>query len=69
MDERIFSYIIIAIFFVVVVTLGIWFSTRAKKGSDAFILAGRQAPWIIVAGSIFATWVNTATLIGYGGTG
>ncbi len=69
MDEMIFAYIFIALFFIVMVGLGIWFTRRAKTGSDAFILAGRQAPWFIVAGSIFATWVNTATLLGYGGTG
>ncbi|MEI3361705.1 MAG: hypothetical protein V8R75_03515 [Oscillospiraceae bacterium] len=32
-------------------------------------MAGRKAPLLIVAGSLFATWVSSATVMGYAGSG
>jgi SSS family solute:Na+ symporter len=69
MDEKIFALIIIFSFFSAMIGIGVWFSKRSSQNSDEYILAGRQAPLFIVIGSIFATWVNSATLMGYGGTG
>lgn len=51
--------------------VGFFFSRREKvaDSSDNYILAGRRAPLFIVAGSFFATFVSTGTLVGYAGTG
>lgn len=69
MNEKIFAILVIIIFYAVMIAIGLWFSKRSSENSDEYILAGRKAPLIIVIGSIFATWVNSATLMGYGGTG
>lgn len=40
-----------------------------KKDSKDFILAGRSVPLWLVVGGIIATLINSATLLGYGGSG
>lgn len=40
-----------------------------KKDSKDFILAGRSVPLFLVVGGIIATLINSATLLGYGGSG
>ncbi|MFC2948126.1 sodium:solute symporter family protein [Virgibacillus sediminis] len=40
-----------------------------KKDSGDFILAGRSVPLWLVVGGIIATLINSATLLGYGGSG
>lgn len=69
MSERLITMVVVALFFAIMIAIGLWFSKRSKENSDDYILAGRKAPLIIVIGSIFATWVSSATLMGYGGTG
>ncbi len=69
MNEKLFALLIIVLFYAVMITIGLWFSKRSSEDSDEYILAGRKAPLIIVIGSIFATWINSASFMGYGGTG
>ncbi|ATW24969.1 sodium:solute symporter family protein [Candidatus Formimonas warabiya] len=64
-----YNLFMICLYFAAMIFVGIYFQRKASKSSDAFILAGRQAPLWIVIGSIFATWVSSATLIGYTGVG
>lgn len=40
-----------------------------KKDSSDFILAGRSVPTWIVTGGVIATLINSATLLGYSGSG
>lgn len=40
-----------------------------KKDSSDYILAGRAVPTWLVTGGIVATLINSATLLGYGGSG
>ncbi|WP_040977869.1 sodium:solute symporter family protein [Oceanobacillus jeddahense] len=40
-----------------------------KKDSSDYILAGRSVPTWLVTGGIIATLINSATLLGYGGSG
>lgn len=40
-----------------------------KKDTSDFILAGRSVPTWLVTGGIIATLINSATLLGYGGSG
>lgn len=69
MPQWVFNLIVVALYFGAMISVGIFYQRRASKDSDAYILADRKAPLWIVVGSIFATWVNSATLLGYGGTG
>lgn len=64
-----YNIVMICIYFTAMIFIGIYFQKKAGKSSDAYILAGRQAPLWMVIGSIFATWVSSATLIGYTGVG
>ncbi|MEK3935712.1 sodium:solute symporter family protein [Sporosarcina sp. FSL W7-1349] len=41
----------------------------SRKDSDDYILAGRAVPTWLVTGGIIATLINSATLLGYGGSG
>lgn len=64
-----YNLAMICIYFAVMIFIGIYFQRRASKSSDAYILANREAPLWMIVGAIFATWVSSATLIGYAGVG
>lgn len=52
------------------ILIGLYYNKKkAAKNSDDYILAGREAPLIIVVGSYFATSVSTGSLVGYAGMG
>lgn len=60
--------IFVMIYFTAMLGIGYWGSRRVRAGDD-YILGGRRIPLWPVVGSIVATWINSATLMGYGGTG
>jgi len=68
-SQGLYNLLMICVYFGFMIWIGIYFKARAGKSSDAYILADRKAPLWVVVGSIFATWVSSATLIGYGGMG
>lgn len=71
MGETIFKILIILAFFAAMIGIGFYYNKKgdASDNSDDYILAGRKAPLLIVAGSLFATWVSSATVMGYAGSG
>lgn len=71
MGETLFKIAIILIFFGTMIGIGFYYNKKgeATENSDDYILAGRKAPLLIVAGSLFATWVSSATVMGYAGSG
>lgn len=70
MSEKLFAAIFVIVFAALMIGIGIFFSRRSSgKSSDDYILAGRQAPLLLVVGSYFATSVSTGSLVGYAGTG
>jgi SSS family solute:Na+ symporter len=64
-----YKIVMVVIYFGFLIGVGLYFSKRAQTNADNFILAGRSAPLWVVVGSVFATWVNSASLMGYAGTG
>ncbi len=60
--------IIIAIYFVVMVTIGI-VSRKSVKGVDGFFVAGRSGSTLWIAGSLVATIVGGSATIGVAGLG
>jgi SSS family solute:Na+ symporter len=63
---------IIAVYFVLVFGVAIWASLRerANKGSSAdYFLAGRDAGWFLVGGSLFASNIGSEHLVGLAGAG
>jgi SSS family solute:Na+ symporter len=60
--------VFVVIYFAAMLGIGIWVSRRIKGGDD-YILAGRKVPLWPVVGGIVGTWINSATLMGFGGMG
>jgi SSS family solute:Na+ symporter len=63
---------IIALYFVLVFGVAIWASLRerANKGTSAdYFLAGRDAGWFLIGGSLFASNIGSEHLVGLAGTG
>ena len=57
------DYIIIAAYFILTVTLGLYFA-RQWKGSEDFFLAGRSLTWPLIGLSLFATNISTEHFVG-----
>ena len=60
--------IIIAVYFVVVLGIGLYFS-RSRKTSSDYFLAGRNVGWFAVGASLFATNISSEHFIGLSGSG
>jgi SSS family solute:Na+ symporter len=63
---------IIAVYFMLVFGVAIWASMRerANKGTSAdYFLAGRDAGWFLIGGSLFASNIGSEHLVGLAGTG
>lgn len=71
MGPKLFAFFVIVVFFGAMIGIGFYYNKKgeADTNSDDYILAGRKAPLLIVAGSLFATWVSSATVMGYAGSG
>ncbi len=57
------DYIIIAAYFILTVSLGLYFA-RKWKGSEDFFLAGRSLTWPLIGLSLFATNISTEHFVG-----
>ncbi|SPJ24732.1 sodium:solute symporter [Palleronia abyssalis] len=57
---------VIALYFAVVIAIGVWVSRRTESGEDLF-LAGRGLTWGIIGFSLFASNISSTTLIGLTG--
>src|SRR5512139_3687295 len=57
------DYIIIAAYFILTVSLGLYFARR-WRGSEDFFLAGRSLTWPIIGLSLFATNISTEHFVG-----
>ncbi len=55
------DYVIIAVFFAAIVSIGIVVSKRAGKNSKEFFLSGRNMPWWLLGFSMVATTFSTDT--------
>ena len=57
------DYAIIVAYFMLTVSLGLYFARR-WKGSEDFFLAGRSLTWPIIGLSLFATNISTEHFVG-----
>ncbi|MCS6823974.1 MAG: sodium/solute symporter [Cytophagaceae bacterium] len=62
------DYLIIAIYFVLALVVGLFF-TRSRKGIDQYFLAGRSMLWFVIGCSLFKTTVSSEHVIGYAESG
>jgi SSS family solute:Na+ symporter len=66
------DWAVIAAYFVLVFGVAVWATRRerADKGSSAdYFLAGRDAGWFLIGGSLFASNIGSEHLVGLAGTG
>ena len=57
------DYAIIAAYFILTISLGLFFARR-WKGSEDFFLAGRSLTWPLIGLSLFATNISTEHFVG-----
>lgn len=60
--------IVIAVYFVAVLSVGLYFARRKKNTTDYF-LAGRHVGWIAIGASLFSTNISSEHFLGLAGTG
>jgi SSS family solute:Na+ symporter len=66
------DWIVIGVYFLVVFVVAIWATMRerASRGTSTdYFLAGRNAGWFLVGGSLFASNIGSEHLVGLAGTG
>ncbi len=66
------DWVVIAAYFVLVFSVAIWATLRerSKHGTPKdYFLAGRDAGWFLVGGSLFASNIGSEHLVGLAGTG
>jgi SSS family solute:Na+ symporter len=66
------DWLVIGVYFFLVFGLAIWVNQRARKNqrtSKDYFLAGRDAGWFLVGGSLFASNIGSEHLVGLAGTG
>jgi len=69
---EVFSYIdaiVIVLYFILILSLGFYYSQRNDDKYENYFLAGRNIPWFIVGVSIFATNISSEHFIGLAGAG
>ncbi len=60
------DYIVLGVYFLLIVLIGVWVSTKTKTGEDLF-LGGRSLTWGLIGLSLFASNISSTTLIGLSG--
>ncbi len=53
------DWVIIAVYGVITLAVGFWFSKRAGQSIEEYFVAGRTLPWWVAGTSIAATWFAT----------
>ncbi len=63
------DWIVIGLFALALVGIILWVFKQKQKSSDDYFLAGRDASWIAIGASIFASNIGSEHLIGLAGAG
>ncbi|MDR1675733.1 MAG: sodium:solute symporter [Tannerella sp.] len=63
------DWIVIGVFAVVLAGIVVWVFRQKQTGSDDYFLAGRDATWLAIGASIFASNIGSEHLIGLAGAG
>jgi SSS family solute:Na+ symporter len=59
--------LIILIYFIAIISLGLWISRRQAKGGREFFLAGGTMKWPFIGASLFATNISSQQFVGQAG--
>ena len=63
------DWIVIAVFCLVLIGIIVWVMKQKQNNSDDYFLGGRDATWIAIGASIFASNIGSEHLIGLAGAG
>ncbi len=66
------DWVVVGLYFLLVFGVAIWASVRQRSSrgtSKDYFLAGRNAGWFLVGGSLFASNIGSEHLVGLAGTG
>ncbi|MCM1503789.1 MAG: sodium:solute symporter [Muribaculum sp.] len=63
------DWIVIALFFVVMVGIIVWVMRQKQNNAEDYFLGGKDATWIAIGASIFASNIGSEHLIGLAGSG
>jgi len=63
------DWIVIGIFFCILIGIILWVFNQKNENSDDYFLGGRDATWIAIGASIFASNIGSEHLIGLAGAG
>lgn len=69
---EVFSYIdaiILLFYFILILSLGFYYSKRNDDSYESYFLAGKNIPWFVIGISIFATNISSEHFIGLAGAG
>jgi SSS family solute:Na+ symporter len=64
-----YDWIVIGVFFVLLIGIIVWVVSQKSKNSEDYFLGGRDASWIAIGASIFASNIGSEHLIGLAGAG
>ncbi|HKL72444.1 MAG TPA: sodium:solute symporter [Marinilabiliaceae bacterium] len=64
-----YDWIVIGLFFILLIGIIIWVVSKENKNSEDYFLGGRDATWIAIGASIFASNIGSEHLIGLAGAG
>ncbi len=63
------DWIVIGVFFLALIGIIVWVMKQKQDNSDDYFLGGRDATWIAIGASIFASNIGSEHLIGLAGAG
>ncbi|MDR2414101.1 MAG: sodium:solute symporter [Odoribacteraceae bacterium] len=66
---QLLDWIVIGLFAVLLVAIIVWVLKKKQDSSGDYFLAGRDATWIAIGASIFASNIGSEHLVGLAGTG
>lgn len=55
---------VLAIYFIIIVAIGLWVSRKGQKSADDYFLAGRKLPWYAIGLSMIGANISTEHFIG-----
>ncbi len=66
---EILDWMVLGLFFLLLAGILVWVATRKDKTSTDYFLAGRDATWLAIGSSIFASNIGSEHLVGLAGAG
>src|SRR5680860_885662 len=63
------DWIVIGVFFALLIGIIVWVISQKNRNSEDYFLGGRDASWIAIGASIFASNIGSEHLIGLAGAG